>query len=97
MPVSFSDHIDLLATCLDRRSLIVEAVERQVLNVQDKEPARSRDRGRLETLLLGSFDGAVALPTARPHTQRSPRRTRATASSRSYRTPVPTGSILRTW
>ena len=59
---AFSDHVALLAAYLDRRGLIVEAVEQQVLNVQDKEPARSCDRGRLETLLLGSFDGAVVLP-----------------------------------
>ena len=62
MPVSFPDHVALLAAYLDRRGLIVEAVERQVLNVQDKAPARSRDRGRLEDLLLESFDRTVALP-----------------------------------
>ena len=35
MPVSFPDHVALLAAYLDRRGLIVGAVERQVLNVQE--------------------------------------------------------------
>jgi hypothetical protein len=61
MVVSFSDHISLLAAYVDGRVVIVDALERQVLNVQDKEPARSRDRRRLETLLLGSFDVAPTL------------------------------------
>ena len=62
MPSSFADDVALLAAYLDRRAVIVESVERQVLNVQDKEPARSRDRGRLENLLPESFDRAIALP-----------------------------------
>lgn len=62
MPPSFSDHVALLGASLDRRALIVEAVERQILNVQDKETSRSRDRGRLERLLSGSFHAAVELP-----------------------------------
>ena len=59
MPVPFADHVALLTAYLDRRAVIVESIERQVLNVQGKEPARSRDRRRLETLLLGSLDGSV--------------------------------------
>ena len=62
MPHAFTDHVALLAAYLDRRAFIVEAIERQLLNVQDKEPARSRDRSRLELLLVTSIDGAVALP-----------------------------------
>ena len=61
---SFSDCAALLSTYLDRRAVIIEAVERQVLNVQGKEPARGRDRRRLETLLRGSFDGALLHRTA---------------------------------
>jgi len=62
MPHAFTDHVALLTAYLDRRAFIVEAIERQMLNVQDKEPARSRDRSRLELLLGRSIDGAIALP-----------------------------------
>ena len=62
MPHAFTDHVALLTAYLDRRAFIVEAIERQMLNVQDKGPARSRDRSRLELLLVKSIDGAVALP-----------------------------------
>ena len=62
MPPAFTDHVALLGAYLDRRAVIVEAIERQMLNVQDKETSRSRDRGRLERLLAGFFDAAIALP-----------------------------------
>ena len=62
MPHAFTDHVALLTAYLDRRAFILEAIERQMLNVQDKEPARSRDRKRLELLLAKAIDGAVALP-----------------------------------
>jgi hypothetical protein len=62
MPHAFTDHVALLTAYLDRRAFIVEAIERQMLNVQDKEPARSRARSRLELLLVKSIDGAAALP-----------------------------------
>ena len=62
MPHAFTDHVALLTAYLDRRAFIVEAIERQILNVQDKEPARGRDRSRLELLLVKAVDGAVALP-----------------------------------
>ena len=62
MPHAFTDHVALLGAYLDRRAVIVEAIERQMLNVQDKETSRSRDRGRLERLLAGFFDAAIGLP-----------------------------------
>jgi hypothetical protein len=62
MPAAFTDHVVLLRAYLDRRPLIVEAIERQLLNVQDKETSRGRDRGRLERLLTGVFHQASGLP-----------------------------------
>ena len=62
MPPSFIDHVALLGACLDRRAVIVEAIERQILNVQDKETSRSRDRGRLERLLSGLFHAEIGIP-----------------------------------
>ena len=62
MPPTFIDHVALLGACLDRRAVIVEAIERQILNVQDKETSRSRDRGLLERLLAGLFHAAIGIP-----------------------------------
>ena len=96
MPHAFTDHVALLTAYLDRRAFIVDAIERQMLNVQDKGPARSRDRSRLELLLVKSIDEAVALPRrSRSCMHRSPPPTWKTASSLSPGTLTRTGSIPR--
>lgn len=62
MPPSFADHLSLLSAFLDRRDLVVDAIERQILNAQNKELSRSRDRGPLERLLTGCFSATFELP-----------------------------------
>ena len=67
MPPAFTDHVALLAASLDRRGQVVEALERQLLNVQDKETSRSRDRERLERLLHASLHATAGLPRSGPY------------------------------
>ncbi len=67
MPPAFTDHVALLAAYLDRRGQVVEALERQLLNVQDKETSRSRDRERLERLLYASLHATAGLPRSGPY------------------------------
>jgi hypothetical protein len=62
MPVSFPDQIALLNHFLDRRAQIVDAIERQLLNVQSKATSRRRDRESFEHLLRACFIDDPTLP-----------------------------------
>src|SRR5438105_4211746 len=57
------DHVALVGEWLTRRGEIVDAIERRLLNVRDKELARSRDRRPFDRLLTDCFFG---LPNLAP-------------------------------
>jgi hypothetical protein len=62
MEFHFTDHAALLAAFLDRRGAIVEAIDAHVLNVQNKQPARNRQRSDLERVLVSCFVAATRVP-----------------------------------
>jgi hypothetical protein len=55
MPVSFDDHVALLTTFIDRQHDIVGRIESGVLNVQGKDPARTRNRDAVDKTLHACF------------------------------------------
>src|SRR5262245_28607549 len=62
MFVSFSEHVSLLSAWLDRRSLIVEDIEKRLLNVQGKATSHSRHRAQFEQVLGSCFFDSPGLP-----------------------------------
>jgi hypothetical protein len=61
MVSAFADEVALLDHFLSRRAAIVERIEAGLLNVRDKDQARSRHRPSFERLLNGCFFGAAGL------------------------------------
>jgi hypothetical protein len=55
MPASFARQVTLLGRLLDERRAVVEALERNLLNVRGKDTLRRRDRTHFETLLSQSI------------------------------------------
>ena len=62
MSVSFDAHTALLTHFLDRRALVADAIERQLLNVQHKHASRSGNRDAFEARLAACFFDASAVP-----------------------------------
>jgi hypothetical protein len=58
----FSDHVALFHEFLNRRSEIVDRIERTLLNVRGKPLSRSRDRAQFHVLLDACFFGLPRLP-----------------------------------
>ena len=93
MPYAFTDHVALLTAYLDRRAFIVEAIERQILNVQDKSRRAAATGAGWNFCSSSPSTERSRFPTAPVHTHRSPPPTWKTASSLSPGTLTRTGSI----
>jgi hypothetical protein len=62
---TFADHVAFLGQLLERRQEVVARIERQLLNVRDKDTARRRDRSYFERTFDTCVFGLPGLPPER--------------------------------